>query len=616
MHGLPRVLFTAGLLFAPGLLSAQPVDRLTLPLSRADIVSKAEAIDREIEELFAHPKVKQPVPPPATDAVFLRRASLGITGRLPTAETVREFLSNPNTDKRAILIDRLLASPEAADHLFHKFADMMHLRDDVKGASQKPFLDWVRDALRRNMRYDAFVRALITAQGSVDESPAAGWLVASEGSVIPAALDISALWLGNSMQCAVCHDSPFSDATQHEFYRIAAHLGGLEVTRKLHDGTEQSLTPEVKPENAGPLLIRDTHQLTVRLPLNYAYRDGRPGMLIAPLLRNPVTGKYIGFPAGADELDTTIESHSTEAPDDLRTKLADWLIADNSRAFSMMIAGRLWINLVGDGLGIVVDSRDLREPLPMESITQLPALTRLRANSVRWSSACQVGLSAYQPLRQASFASLDLPDKSEVPVQQILGEVMQSVSWDLREFQRILWNTKAAQREATPDIWAAHGSSPYTTVGMLPSSPLIRRMSAEQLWDAMLSFADDAHAGELSRDLPQVLPAEHPVRLLGRGGRGWSDESRAPMNQNIVAWIMQGPLTQAATSAGGRLLKEMQKLANPELKVEHAFLSVLSRPPSLREKAHALRFYKDSAGEADSSIIWALLNTAEFMYLH
>jgi hypothetical protein len=101
------------------------------------------------------------------DATFLRRAHLDVIGRLPTPDEVREFLADSAPDKRARIVDQLLARPEYADYWANKWADLLRPNPYRVGIKATLSLDtWLRDAFRENRPYDRLVRELVTAQGS------------------------------------------------------------------------------------------------------------------------------------------------------------------------------------------------------------------------------------------------------------------------------------------------------------------------------------------------------------------------------------------------------------------------------------------------------------------
>ena len=80
------------------------------------------------DELFKRlESLKVPPSPPASDAAFLRRVSLDLTGEQPTPEQVREFLADNDPDKRVKLVDELLASPDFVRFWEIKLGDMLQI---------------------------------------------------------------------------------------------------------------------------------------------------------------------------------------------------------------------------------------------------------------------------------------------------------------------------------------------------------------------------------------------------------------------------------------------------------------------------------------------------------
>ena len=105
-----------------------------------------------------------------TDAVFVRRAYLDVIGTLPTAEEARAFLVDRSLDKRRVLIDRLLEREEFADYWAMKWSDLLRVKAEFPvnlwpNAAQA-YHHWIRTAMRDNMPYDRFVRAMLTSNGS------------------------------------------------------------------------------------------------------------------------------------------------------------------------------------------------------------------------------------------------------------------------------------------------------------------------------------------------------------------------------------------------------------------------------------------------------------------
>ena len=289
-----------------------------------------EHVWRKLERLRITPS------PPATEATVLRRLYLDVIGRLPTPDEARAFLDDTTTDKRARLIDALLARPEYADHWASQWIDL--LRPNPYRVGIKAVLNydaWIRDAFRRNEPYDQFVRELITAQGSTWRNGATV-LFRDRRSPDEVTTMVSQLFLGIRLECAKCHHHPFESWGQKDFYRFAAYFA-----RVGHKGT--GLSP---PISGGEEMIFTATSGSVSHP--------RTGEKLEPA---PLFGQV---PKVDD--------------DDPRAKLAAWITSPENPFFEQVMANRIWTAMMGRGLVEPVD--DLRATNPATNQPLLEALGR------------------------------------------------------------------------------------------------------------------------------------------------------------------------------------------------------------------------------------------------
>ena len=123
-------------------------------------------------------RLKQLGIPPAnlcSDAVFLRRVYLDVIGTLPTPEEVLQFLKDPDPNKRAALVDRLLEREEFADYWAMKWSDLLRVKAEFPinlwpNAAQA-YHRWLRTSIRENKPYDRFVREMLTESGRISACP-------------------------------------------------------------------------------------------------------------------------------------------------------------------------------------------------------------------------------------------------------------------------------------------------------------------------------------------------------------------------------------------------------------------------------------------------------------
>ena len=154
-----------------GVVAALPK---SLPFRSRAAVNSAYASGSIDDRVFSRLNAEGVSPaPPATDTAFLRRVTVDLTGRIPTAQEVIQFVADPSADKRARAIDRLLATPQWADRWAMFFGDL--LRNTVVTAQVNRYPDgrdafhlYLRDSMRANKPYDQMAREILSSGGAND----------------------------------------------------------------------------------------------------------------------------------------------------------------------------------------------------------------------------------------------------------------------------------------------------------------------------------------------------------------------------------------------------------------------------------------------------------------
>jgi hypothetical protein len=350
-----------------------------------------ELIDAKLKRIKTQPS------PVASDAEFLRRASLDLVGLPPTPAEVRAFLAHP--DRRAA-IDRLMARPEFLDHWTLKWADLLqNSRKYVGDKGMWAFREWIRKSVAANKPYDKMVRELLTSRGSTYENPAANFFRVTREP--KASMEkTTQLFLGVRMVCAQCHDHPFEQWTQNNYYELAAFFAAVGVKPGLESDEE--------------VVFEKREEAVVKHP-----KDGRvvqPRFLIASL-----------------------EAPRIPASGDARPSLVEWLTSPQNPFFARAIANRVWSYFFGRG--IIDPADDIRASNPPSNERLLAALAkdltdhgydlqhliRTIANSRTYQAAIGTGdevnfshqtprrLSAEQLLDAVAVATGSRPNFPEVP---------------------------------------------------------------------------------------------------------------------------------------------------------------------------------------------------------
>jgi hypothetical protein len=226
--GVLRAWVDQGLQWDPQVSFAQPPAnnlkprRPELPAGRS-----THPVDRFTEAYFVKHGVQSPKP--VDDRMFLRRASLDITGLLPTPEVQEAFLKDRRNDKRARHVRQLLGDkPRYAQHWLTFWNDL--LRNDYAGTGyidggRKQISPWLYQALLDNKPYDQFVRELVNpVSGSEGFTKGIVWRGTVNASMTPplqAAQNIGQVFMGVNLKCASCHDSFIDDWKLSDAYGLA-----------------------------------------------------------------------------------------------------------------------------------------------------------------------------------------------------------------------------------------------------------------------------------------------------------------------------------------------------------------------------------------------------------
>ncbi len=283
----------------------------------------------------------------STDAEFLRRSHLDIAATLPAVDEARAFLADTRPDKRARLVEGLLARPEYAQYWSLWLLDLLRLHSRNVGEKGLPAIrEWLSGELRADRSFAEVTRDLLTSGGSNPVKPAVHYQRSSNSPKLLAELTTEAL-MGSRSRCAQCHDHPFDSWTQTQYHRFASFFVRINPA----------------PEN---VTLADHGEI-----------------------EHPKTGKPVapGFPD---------DTAPATAADDRRPALADWLVAPENRYFARSIANRVWARMMGRGLIEPVD--DLSVSNAPSNPELLDALTKSFQNGYSVKSLIRaIALSdAYQ----------------------------------------------------------------------------------------------------------------------------------------------------------------------------------------------------------------------------
>jgi hypothetical protein len=272
---------------------------------------RRNVIDEELFKRLASLKV--PPSPPARDAVFLRRASLDLTGEQPTPAEVREFLADRDPEKRRKLIDKLMARPEFVLFWRIKLGDLLQISTARQGNTAYRYHDWVDRCLSKNVPWDVMVTKMLTALGDPNDIEDGGPVNYALDALDPttAAEQTAQRFLGLRMRCAQCHDHPFDVWTQDDYYGLAAFFA--------------------KVQRGGGMGGMMGSRTLVTINPKGEVKHLRTGQVAPPRL---LGGKAVTVPD----------------KDDPRKGLAQWMTAAENPYFARAAVNWAWAQLFGKGL--------------------------------------------------------------------------------------------------------------------------------------------------------------------------------------------------------------------------------------------------------------------------
>lgn len=313
-----RIAWMAGstlALIAGAVLAGDTKTPLAPAASENDTSALGRLIDERIDAGLAAANV--PAGRAADDAEFLRRATLDLHGTIPSAGRVAAFLDSRDPQKRSKLIDELLADTQFGRHFGETWSNLLFVRESTnRQLRSEPLADWFARRFNDNTPWDKTVRDLITATGTQDENGAATFFISLR---TPEKMNdqVCRVLLGVQLQCAQCHDHPFTGWKRSDYWSMAAFFTKVRAGgKKVGKGAPESVTEGSRGKKA-PL-----PDSALNLPPKFLGGD-------APKLKG-------------DE--------------PYRPALARWIIAPENPYFARATVNRVWSQFFGRGFITPVDN--------------------------------------------------------------------------------------------------------------------------------------------------------------------------------------------------------------------------------------------------------------------
>jgi hypothetical protein len=412
-------------------------------LSKKETDAEIAAINKILGSTYKKHDVK--VPTKLDDPLLARRLYLKAAGRIPTHEELSSYLANSSKNKKTQLINQLVESSAFDSQMLNWWADLLRLQTRMRGGNQigagQLYVHWVREQINKNVPFDEMAFNLITAEGYPWENGAVGYYLRDAGMPLDNMSNTTQIFLGTQMVCAQCHNHPFDRWTQMEYYQMASYTYGInsskggDIQSKIKKHFEKqskglsSKDKKKKVQSKEGLALRRSVQEMLR-PLRYgATHTNRK--LTLPHDYQYDDGKPKSLISPSPIFDNPISEKGGESKVHM---YGEWMTNSENPRFTKVIANRMWKKVFGRGLVEPVD--DWRD----DTVASIPELLEL------------------------------------------LEKLMVRVDFDLREFQRILFQVKAFEHAAPAYI--PNIETPYYF-----EAPILERMSAEQIWDSLVALS-------------------------------------------------------------------------------------------------------------------------------
>jgi hypothetical protein len=311
------------------------------PAVLASTRASASWLDRSMQDAWT--KAGKTPSPEVDDATYLRRVSLDLLGRVPTANEVRAALTDVRPDRRARWVDDLLHRPEHAKFMARKWERILmgpEVKDRIadRGAMRR----WLEAEFAKNAPWDRMVHDIVDAEGQSSVGGARGPAAyaddpdkarqekdegvngatnftlrfgKSPGDLAGAT---SRIFLGVQIQCAQCHDHKTEKWKQTDFRELAATFTHVKA--------------------------RPVDRAKGEIPVFDVESSDKPNKRVVQMTDEAILSAH---PRALDDTDL--------AGADPRGALAAWMTSRDNPWFSREMVNRVWADLLGGGFVQPID---------------------------------------------------------------------------------------------------------------------------------------------------------------------------------------------------------------------------------------------------------------------
>ncbi len=552
-----------------------------------------------------------------SDAEFLRRVGLDITGTLPTPREVEEFLGDTSYDKRTRKIEDLLSRPSYAAWMTTRLCDWTGNTEEnlpvggeqgLRRDKSSQWYDWIYRRVAENRPYNQIVEGIVIAVSRDPEQSDTEYFTEmsayfreekpaefsdretmpyfwSRGRFSPPqTLRFSYAFLGVRLECAECHKHPYDQWTQADYQDFQSFFSEIQFRQSGKRGEVKQLKEKLgltADQDSGGykrLFARLAHEGTIVPWGEVVAPDWKKRRGPRRNRKNP-TGRVITPRLLGGEAVLAEEYHDPREP------VMEWLRQKNNPYFARAIVNRIWAGYFGRGIVNPPDDMNLANPAVNE------------------------------------------------PLLDYLAKEFIAEGYDLKWLHRAIANSRTYQLSYRPNPTNEQDERNF-------SRALVRRMPAEVAYDNLI-FAtataenqtamqtDPARVRNRQIGFPEEREsrnANYALTLFGRPAREQACDCERSNEPSLLQTIFlrNDAQTLALLDRKDGWLAALDKQKPEDLKqnrdalIREAWLRTFSRPPRAEERAIGRQHFEKAENEVAGlrELLWALLNSKEFLLNH
>ncbi len=508
----------------------------------------------------------------ADDGEYARRVTLDTVGRIPSYQRLVQFLNDSSPDKRARLVDELLDDPDYAEQFSTIWGNLLIGRANNRRTNRGVLERWIKRQFEKNARYDQIVYDLISAEGNSEQNGAVGFLAAHlNENAVPATAITARLFLGLQVQCTQCHNHPFNDWKQSQFWGMNAFFRG---TRRQGAGNAQ----------------RNDFDLTDNDAESIVFFEKRSGVMEA------ITRQFVDG--------TLVVGESSDSP---RKQLAKLVIDPSKPYLGRAAVNRMWGHFLGSGFTRPIDDMGPHNPASHPELVdylaqEFQAAGYDQKRLIRWIAASDAYNLTSRFHSDGNGNTADDPASGNTPL-----------------FSRVYVKPFTAEQLYDSLLVATEAHKAGRNYDQS------EKQRTEWLGQFVRTFGTDENdeASSFNGTVPQAL-----VMMNGELVRNALSGANGSFLRRVLEGTVSKPDDAADKNKSSRTTASASKskptgIKPPKTipqKIEVLYLTALARKPSPAELSALDKTFQNSSQRDPilglQDVFWALLNSNEFIMNH